>query len=1188
MKQSLERILEGQFDYKKGGLDISMPKIEVSLCPDEVYQGSFTLSSIPGTGISGTLHTHDLRITLSSDSFSGDAQEIEFEFSSRGLVPGDVCQGEIDIVSNRGEYYVPYVFSVVHRMIDSSLGGIKNLFHFTNLAKSNWEEAVRLFYSEDFITLFTGSDKQYKHMYLGYSRYFGNEQNVDNFLVETRKKNELEFIPETLSVSISEPSEFQEDYIRITRNGWGYTFLNVEADSDIIILSKLEITDDDFLGNYLNYTFQINTAALHGGNNYATVSFYNSNTRINVKVTVSNPRITQAELSAHVLYEQLNLEMITFYEAFRTKKITSEKWIHETDRIVTEMSERDDKNYAAKLFKVQLLITEERYNEATWLLSQISNAFDEMESIPGVLEAYYLYLNALNSREEAYIDEITEAVSLIYANSPYDWRIAWMLLYLSEEFVVSPTKRWMFVEEQINKQCSSPMFYIEAVNMLIINPGLLTRLGDFEVKVIKYASDNDLMSDELIDQFVYLAGRHRTYNRNIYNVLCKIYDDKPSVLIADAIVNLLIKGDKKGTEYAEWFLLAIINELRITKLFEYYFESIDISSDIDIPKMVYLYFSYQTNLDYERCAYLYARVLGIKEEMPEIYAAYSDRIRTFAIDEIKAGHVNRDLITIYKFVLANIPIPEDIAESLSVILFMHRISIDDERIVKAVVYQERESIETTYPVRNGEVYIPVYNSNFTIMFEDSFTNRYISAIEYDLEKLIVPGKLATTILPYVHGNVEFDVYACECSSAMVDITPDNVERYRSILDSYFIDEEYKNEIRERLMQYYLDSDMVRDLDNLLAEVNPAPLGQKERAGIMTFLITRGMFDVALEWIMSFGIENAELKDVVRLCSKLIVRGEFAYDETLLKLASGCFFAGKYDEHILKYLSLYYEGMTKNMRKIFKAVCEFISDAGNLPERIIIQSLFTGYFVPEKADIYKRYVQNGADTDIQRAIVAQNSYDYFIREQLVESFVFEEQEKLYARKIPLLKVSKLAYLKYHSEFKTERGELAETMIKEFLEELIHEDMCLNLFAGYLDKAMPIVNMFSDKTIIEYKTEPGKSVWIHYIIETEDGEASEYITEEMREMIYGIYSKTFTLFYGENLLYYITESDRGEEQLTESGNIQKSDISNGISGSRFSEINDIVVAKSLRDYETVNEMIYESRKKDYLISRLFRLQ
>ena len=80
----------------------------------------------------------------------------------------------------------------------------------------------------------------------------------------------------------------------------------------------------------------------------------------------------------------------------------------------------------------------------------------------------------------------------------------------------------------------------------------------------------------------------------------------------------------------------------------------------------------------------------------------------------------------------------------------------------------------------------------------------------------------------------------------------------------------------------------------------------------------------------------------------------------------------------------------------------------------------------------------------------------------------------------------------------------------------------------------------------------------------------------------------MFFGECLQYYITEEMNGVEQLTESGTVQKSDIVDQENESRYSLINDIVISKALEDFDTMESLLEEYYRKDYLNSRLFEIK
>ena len=94
--------------------------------------------------------------------------------------------------------------------------------------------------------------------------------------------------------------------------------------------------------------------------------------------------------------------------------------------------------------------------------------------------------------------------------------------------------------------------------------------------------------------------------------------------------------------------------------------------------------------------------------------------------------------------------------------------------------------------------------------------------------------------------------------------------------------------------------------------------------------------------------------------------------------------------------------------------------------------------------------------------------------------------------------------------------------------------------------------------------------------------------MKEVYSGVFFKEFILFFGESLQYYITEEKNGEEQLTESGTLQKSDIRGKENDSRYQLVNDIVISKTLQDYDTMDKLLEEYYRKEFLNSRLFELK
>ncbi|MDE5698408.1 MAG: hypothetical protein K2I96_13530, partial [Lachnospiraceae bacterium] len=171
-------------------LEISCQSIEFNTEPGEIVEDSFTIRAADKYA-EGKIYSPDTRIRLYETTFCDVETQIEYCFDGTTAEAGSNVRGELVILSNRGEYAIPYQINVQKPQLQSSLGTIRNLFHFTNLAQTNWGEAVALFYSRNFASILQKNDRNAYLSYVGLSRYHGNEQNVEEFLVEVNKKTPI-------------------------------------------------------------------------------------------------------------------------------------------------------------------------------------------------------------------------------------------------------------------------------------------------------------------------------------------------------------------------------------------------------------------------------------------------------------------------------------------------------------------------------------------------------------------------------------------------------------------------------------------------------------------------------------------------------------------------------------------------------------------------------------------------------------------------------------------------------------------------------------------------------------------------------------------------------------------------------------------------------------------------------------
>lgn len=1184
MQDAVKRILEGKFNNNVRLLEFSSPVIELTVKPDEIYEGSFTIYGPADTVTEGSISSTGLRMRPMTETFCGSEEEIGYRFDASGMEEGEALKGEFRIISNQGEYFIPYEVQIAATSMESSLGNIRNLFHFANLARSNWEEAVNLFYSEDFKQVFHGVDKQYYGAYRGLLGGKNSEQKVEEFLLEIKKKHKVEFLPETEEIRIDNPRDMEETRIVINRNGWGYSQLQIEAYGDFLVLEKEVIRDEDFLGNCYRLPFYVAKDRLHAGKNFGKICFSNPYVSFEVKVVVYQKSTMLKSMGLRRQKKHMLMELMQYYEAFRTKKISASSWLSETKQRVEKLMEADDKDIAFKLFWVQLLITEERYNEAQWMLTQIDGVM-EGEFEPS-LYCYYLYLTTLLNREEEYIDEVASRVERIFAQNDGNWRIAWLLLYLSEEYMKSPSKKWLILEEQFRLGSSSPVIYIEGWNLLSSNPTLLMQLEGFELQVLSYAAKKELLTAGVIEQVIYLAQKQRTYRERLFFVLKTCYTVMPTEQVLAAICTLLIKGNRTDKEAFAWYAKGIDKELRITRLYEYYMSSVPLTEEQRIPKIVLMYFAFDSNLDSLHNAFLYSYVYKNRGEYPELYESYKEQIERFMVFQILKEKNNRWLAYLYKNLITPVMVTEETAPGLITVLFTHRLLLKRRDIYRVVLVYEKEKTEVSFPVSGVEMYLPVYGNDCRLILEDGKGNRYCREEEYTLERLLMPDKLSQMAAPYVEDNIHFDLWLCGNGKDLAGISEHNENAMKRVASSELVLEEVQKEIRGRMLNYYYDNDKMRELDAYLAALAPEQVTSGDFAIVVRFMVTRGMYEKAFDWIRMRGGDGIEAKLIVRLCSRLLAQDGMIEDEVMTALAYLAFWAGKYDENILIYLCKFFAGTVKEMRDVWKAAEAFGVDTYELSERILVQMLYTGAYIGDRNLIFRRYISGGAKTEVELAYLAQSSYDYFVKNKLTDSFVMEDMNRVAERQEELPMVCKLAYTKYYAENKQLVNEKISRYLILFLRELLADGKYFPYYREYAENIL-FMRRFGDKTMVEYRVKEGTKAVIHYVIEKEEPSDGEYIREEMEDMFGGVCVKQFVLFFGERLQYYITETEEDREQLTESGTLSRNDTDRDQKESRYSLINDIAVGRTLHDYETMEKLLQEYYEQEYKIRELFTI-
>ena len=85
--------------------------------------------------------------------------------------------------------------------------------------------------------------------------------------------------------------------------------------------------------------------------------------------------------------------------------------------------------------------------------------------------------------------------------------------------------------------------------------------------------------------------------------------------------------------------------------------------------------------------------------------------------------------------------------------------------------------------------------------------------------------------------------------------------------------------------------------------------------------------------------------------------------------------------------------------------------------------------------------------------------------------------------------------------------------------------------------------------------------------------------------GVFTKTFTMFYGDSMKYYFTHDKGGKIVRTETLSTVCNDCADDNISNRFDYINEMIASKDMHDMVTLKQLMEKYCIQNYTVSQLF---
>ena len=732
LKQKITQLAQGEFELHQHEVILPETNIIMRVGEGEIYSGGFSLQNQGEGNVKGLVYPSSFRVHCTELGFDGNPINISYTYDGTGLIPGHVEHGKFTIVSNVGEFNINFTAIIEKPFVMTDLGKVDSLESFKKLAFRDSSEAKKLFLSKDFYTVLKYEDPRILALYDNMRKWQLDQQAVEEFLVACKQKEKITITLEEERRAFISLDEKRRETLVIKKNTWGFLPIMIKASGDFLTTDRFEINTEEFIGNSFRLEYYVDAEKLHRGSNFGEISISTPYETLTFDVIVEkdiqrdeNYRISDKDFSS----------LLRGYFDYEAGTLDFETWYAESISKIEDIRKLDPGNELYLLVHANILIIGNNREDARIMLDSYDyNRFTANENIDQ--NSYYLYLTSLLSNDSLGLRRVAEELSRSFLKNPNNWRIACMMVQVDSGYKIYSERLRVLEDLFYRIKPANTLFYLEAFKCFRDKTNSLKKLGMFEVSTLLFGAKHNLMTKELALYTANLASQIKSFDKLLYKTLMLSYDMYPEPMILASICSLLIKGNCIDTVYFRWYERAVSEELKISRLYEYYLSSLDVDEFTKaLPRTVYLYFLHGNNLNQKKAAFLYANIIMFEDESSEIYAHYRDEMESFAWMQLEQRNISEQLRVIYKRFISEGAMNKERIEALYAICHAYEITTPAKNMKQIHVIAEGGEVTQIVPYKSSGAKVYLYSKKDRIVWESHEGRHYFESIPYDSRRL---------------------------------------------------------------------------------------------------------------------------------------------------------------------------------------------------------------------------------------------------------------------------------------------------------------------------------------------------------------------------------------------------------------------------------------------------------------------
>lgn len=266
--------------FIKPQVTISVTNLDIEIEEGKVYKNSFLVISENQVPVRGHVFSTNDKLGVDKAEISGVKTEIKYYFKGKLSVAGSEFEGDFVILTNGGEFNIPYRIRVVPKSAETSVGRISSMEEFARLYAQYPREAMELFFLSSFPEVFLKHDPEKRALYHSLMKSRSKPLILEEFMTAAGYKEQISIETEEKSIFLNEGEESGKLVLKLS--GPGYLEGRIFTERNQVRLSAERFSSEDFHENTLEVLIEKNQKRT-SGSDIIHISTIRQNLLINVE-----------------------------------------------------------------------------------------------------------------------------------------------------------------------------------------------------------------------------------------------------------------------------------------------------------------------------------------------------------------------------------------------------------------------------------------------------------------------------------------------------------------------------------------------------------------------------------------------------------------------------------------------------------------------------------------------------------------------------------------------------------------------------------------------------------------------------------------------------------------------------------------------------------------------------------------